>query len=159
MIVKDDKIFIYLRLRDDKDTLLKSKIREFAGLGKLLTDFTKEIIERFGLQILKVGSLEYVDSNTDLVLVSFKKDMVRQKLIISGLIPKEYQARMLNEEEAGLKFSFQEFVDKISPQLDPLSKAVVHQRLQRPSYNIFAIIKENIAENGEFYIMLDSKNY
>lgn len=157
MAVEDNKIFIYLRLRDDKETLLKSKIREFAGIGKLLADFMKDILERFGLQILKVGSLEYVDSNTDIVLVSFKKDVIRQKIIISGLIPKEYRARMLNEEEVSIKFPLPEFVERISPKLDPLSRAIIHQRIQKP-YNIFSVIKENINENGEFYIMLDTKN-
>lgn len=158
LAIKDDKIFIYLRLRDDKETLLKSRIREFAALGKLLADFMRDILERFGLQILKVGSLEYVDANTDLVLISFKKDVVRQQIVISGIIPHNYQNRMLNEEEVRIKLSIDAFVEKISPNLDPLHKAIIHQRIQRPTNNVLALIKHNINHNGEFYIVLDTKH-
>lgn len=158
LAIQDNKIFIYLRLRDDKETLVKSKIREFAGLGKLQAEFIKQILENYGPQILKLGSLEYMDSNTDMVLVSFKKDVIRQKIIVSGLIPKEYQSRMLDQEEARIKFPLHEFLEKITPSLDPVSQAIVHQRMQKPPYNIFRIIKENINENGEFYIILDIKN-
>ena len=136
---------------------MKSKIREFAALGKLLAEFTRDIIDRFGLHILRIGSLEYVDSNTDIVLVSFRKDIVRQQTIISGLIPKKYQKRMLERDEARIKFSPNEFVDKISATLDPVQKAIVQQRIQSPTNNILALIKENINENGEFYIVIGNK--
>jgi hypothetical protein len=156
---KDEKIFVYLRLRDDKETLLKSKIREFTGIGKLLVEFLKDVLEQFGLQILKLGSLEYVESNTDLVLVSFKKDVIRQKLIISGLIPKDYQARMLDSEETRLKISTEEFLEKISENLDPASRDTIEQKLRRPAFAIRSMIRDSINENGEFYIALDSLEY
>ncbi len=156
LAINDDKVFIYLRLRDDKETLLKSRIREFAAVGKLLADFMKEVWKRFGLQVLKVGNLEYVDANTDIVLVSFKRDPVRQQIIISGLIPKDHYDRMLNEKNARIKVPIAEFLEKISPNLDPLQRAIIEQRLQRPT-NIISLIRQNINENGEFYITLDAK--
>jgi hypothetical protein len=155
--IKDEKIFIYLRLRDDKETLLRSRIREFAAIGKLLAEFMREVWNRFGLQMLKIGNLEYIDANTDIVLASFKKDPIRQQVIISGIIPKDYQTRMLDEENTRIKFPITEFVEKISPDLDPLHKAIIEQRLQR-STNILSLIKQSINENGEFYIVLNTES-
>lgn len=156
---KDEKIFVYLRLRDDKETLLKSKIREFTGIGKLLSEFLKDVFQQFGLQILRLGSIEYVESNTDLVLVSFKKDVIRQKIIVSGLIPEEYQARMLDAEETRLKIPTEEFLEKISENLDPDSRTMIEKKFRQPSFDIRSMIRESINENGEFYIALDSPEY
>ena len=157
MGIKDDKIFVYLRLRDDKETLLRSRIREFTAIGKLLADFMREVWKRFGLQVLKAGNLEYVDANTDIVLVSFKKDPIRQQIIISGLIPHEYRERMLDDDNARIKTPIPEFVEKIAPDFDPLQKAIMEQRLLQPT-NVLGLIRQNIADNGEFYIILNAKN-
>ena len=146
--IKDNKIFIYLRLRDDKRTLLKSRIREFAAIGKLLADFVKEIWEQFGLKILKIGCLEYVDANSDMVLICFRHDAVRQQTIISGVIPKKYQQRMLDEQQTKINLSVKELVDRMASQLDALQKAAVAQRLNLAPKNILSLIQHNINENG-----------
>ena len=153
--MKDDKIFIYLRLRDDKKTLLKSRIREFAAIGKLLGDFIKEVSQKFGFRILNAGNLEYVDANSDLVLIAYKRDVVLQRIIINGFIPAHYQERMLDEHATKVKFSGVEFIDSITFGLDPLQKSVLKQHIQHPPVNILALIKENIDKNGEFYIILN----
>jgi hypothetical protein len=155
---EDKKIFIYLRLRDEKEIVCKSKIREFAGLSKLMMEFTRDVIERFGLEILRAGVMEYVDANTELILLSFKQDMIQQKIILSGLIPKEYQSRMLNLEEVSVRISKQEIANKISENLDPTLKAIIFQRIQYLNFNILYLIKNNINENGEFYVLLEPKN-
>ena len=155
--IKDNKIFIYLRLRDDKRTLLKSRIREFAAIGKLLADFIKEIWEQFGLQILKVGSLEYVDANSDMVLICFRHDAVRQQTVISGVIPKEYQRRMLDSQQTKISLSQNELIGRMTSELDALQKAAVAQRFRLAPKNILSLIQQNINENGEFYIALDAR--
>lgn len=151
----DDKIFIYLRFRDENETLLQSRIREFATIGKLLADFIKSVYDKYGFHILEKGNLEYVDANSDLVLVSFKRDLIKEKLIISGLIPKIYQRRMLDEVETVVHFSLDDFIENITD--DPLEKAMVYQRVEKTPYNILHLIKENIDTYGEFYIELDKE--
>lgn len=157
MSITDEKIFIYLRLRDDKKIMLRSRIRELAAMGKLLSDFMKEIWERYGLEILRAGSLEYVDANSDLVLISYREDIIRQSIIISGVIPKEYQKRMLDENEAKVKFSIEEFVERTTSNLERSQKETVKRRMSNPSVNILRLIKHHIDLNGEFYFTLDSK--
>ena len=152
---QDDKIFIYLQLQDEKETLLKSRIREFAALGKLLADFIRECWEVFEQPLLKIGRLEYVDANTDMVLISFRYDIIRCRLIISGLIPPKYQKRMLDPDEARLKLSNNEFIQRIASNLTPMQKAALQQHIQYPPYNVLSLIKANIDENGEYYITLD----
>jgi len=39
--MKENKIFIYLRLRDNDKIIFTSRIREFAALGKLLVEFIR----------------------------------------------------------------------------------------------------------------------
>ncbi len=157
-MVQDEKIFIYLRLQDEQDTLLKSRIREFTALGKLLAEFIRDCWETFGQSLLKTGKLEYVDSNTDIVLMSFRYDIIRCKLIISGLIPQKYHSRMLDEEETQLKFSSQDFINLVSSNLTPAQKAELQKQIQQLPYNVLSLIKENIKENGEYYITLDLPN-
>lgn len=154
MEVQDNKIFIYVRLRDDKEVLYKSRIREFAAIGKILADFMKEVLARFGMQSLKSAHLEYVDANTDMVLISFRRDVIRQQYIVSGLIPTEYRSRMLSEEETKLKMPATEFVDKIATDLDPLQKPLLYEKLQH-SVDILKLIRQNIHANGEFYLILN----
>lgn len=152
----DKKIFIYLRLRDEKKILGKSRIREFAGISKLLMDFIKEIWQKYGLDTLKLGSLEYVDANSDMILISFREDIVRQQMIISGLLPKHYQARMLSEEEAKIKITPAEFAERMTSELDSGSQNAIKKRLEKPIPNVLSLIRENINENGEFYIALNN---
>ena len=154
--MKDKKIFVYLRLRDDTKLLIKSRIREFAAIGKLLADFMKEIWEKFGFQMLKFGNLEYVDANSDLTLISFRHDIIRQKIIICGLIPTEYRQRMLNSEETNLNIPLDDFIDNIAFNLNSLHKEVIRQKIQNPPINVLGCIKNNIDNNGEFYFTLDA---
>ena len=153
----DDKIFIYIRLKNEARTLLKSRTREFMAIGKTLADFVKTMWKEFGIDALKQGSLEYVDANADLVLISFKQDDVKQRFIISGFIPKKYQARMLNGAEAKTSFSAGEFIQHAMPRQNVMKRALLEQRVQNPLPNILELIKQNINENGEFYIFLDTK--
>jgi len=155
----DNKIFIYLRLRDDKKILGKSRIREFTGITKLLGDFIQEIWEKFGLETLKMATLEYMDANSDMVLISFRQDIVKQQMIISGLIPKEYQTRMLNEEEVKLKVPLEEFFQKNISGMAPKYSAILKKRLETSMPNILSLIKKNINETGEFYIALNNNPY
>ncbi len=155
----DNKIFIYLRLRDDKKILGKTRIREFAGITKLLADFIQEIWEKFGLETLKIATLEYMDANSDMVLISFRHDIVKQQMIIAGLIPKEYQSRMLNEEEVKLKVPLEEFLQKNIDGVTSKHSAVLKKRMEQSIPNILSLIKKNINENGEFYIALNNNPY
>ncbi|HON44815.1 MAG TPA: hypothetical protein PLR86_05695, partial [Planctomycetota bacterium] len=97
--MKENKIFIYLRLRDNDKIIFTSRIREFAALGKLLVEFIRELCKYFSLDILSMGTLEYVEANSDIILISFTQNKTYQKIIISGLIPLEYQSRMLYSDE------------------------------------------------------------
>ncbi|WP_372369135.1 hypothetical protein [Candidatus Uabimicrobium sp. HlEnr_7] len=152
---QDNKIFIYLRLQDEKDTLLKSRIREFAALGKLLVDFVRQCWEEYGQWILKTGTLEYVDANTGIVLLSFRYDLIHGKLIISGLIPKNYQKRMLDLEETKNKLPASQIVEHISQNLSVVQKDSLRKRIAQPLPNVLALIKERINNNGEYYIAIN----
>ena len=144
------KIFIYLRFGDSKKTFLKSQIREFAALRKLLPVFIQSIWEKFGYQFLNFGNLEYIDSNTEIVLISFSKDFIKQQFIISGIIPEEYQSKMLDENFINTNMSMLEIISK----LNSIQKTVLTQKQQKP--NILSLIKNNINEYGEFYIIINS---
>jgi hypothetical protein len=50
-LIKDEKIFIYIRLRDDKKIILKSRIREFAAIGKLLMDLSMILLKNMAISI------------------------------------------------------------------------------------------------------------
>ncbi len=152
---KDDKIFIYLRLRDERKIFFKSRIREFAALNRLLAESLKEIWQKFNFDSLKVCFLEYMDANSDLVLFSIRHDLVRQHIIISGVIPKEYQMRMLGDAEARLKVPLDEFLQEIGMNVGPASALLLQHRIcQSTKGSILSLIRENINEYGEFYLEL-----
>lgn len=152
----DNKVFIYLRLQDEKETLLKSRIREFAALEKLLIEFIRKCWEEYGQWVLKTGTLEYIDANTGIVLVSFRYDVIHSKLIVSGLIPKNYRTRMLNTQETKTKKSSLEIAANVSKNLSVIQKDTFQRKILKPLPNILSLIKKRINENGEFYIAINS---
>lgn len=149
----DNQIFIYLRLRDEKHTLLKSRIREFAALSKLTVDFLKEIWHRLGYDTLKACALEYMDANTDMILVSIKQDLVRRQLIIAGLIPQAYQERMLSTWDASVRFDVQNFLREVASIVGPAQDFLIRERIcHTTAGSLLRLISDHITDSGEFYI-------
>lgn len=149
----DNRIFIYLRLRDEKRTLLKSRIREFAALSKLTVEFLKEIWHRLGYDTLKACALEYMDANSDMILISIRQDLVRRQLIISGLIPSVFQERMLSNWDAGVKFDVQNFLREVASIVGPAQDFLIRERIcHTTAGSLLWLIRDQIQDTGEFYI-------
>ncbi len=154
----ENQIFLYLRLRDEKRTLVKSRIREFLAISKTTVQFLKEVWKKYGYDTLKNCYLEYVEANSELILLSIRKDLVKSQWILSGLIPKEYQKRMLNEEFARIKFTVRDFLSQVSSIIGPDRDFFIRQRIIQPNLGtMISLIRENIQESGEFYIEIDMK--
>ena len=82
-----EKVFVYLRLRYGETVLSRSKIREFGALGPLLPQFLRKTVED-GVVLPEVAAddatrpvLDYVDANTERVLISFRLDPAAQTLL------------------------------------------------------------------------------
>jgi hypothetical protein len=144
----DNKVFVYLRLRIGETTLSQSKIREFGALGSLLPQFLKQTVER-GIQIPQAIEesrpvLDYVDANTDDVLISFRLDPVARVQVIEGRIPPAHQGRMLDPNASS--FSFRRFMASAVPEGQPLP--------QMPRVDLLQRIRETIDEDGYFLVQL-----
>jgi hypothetical protein len=62
---------------------------------------------------------------------------------------------MLDENSIKLKFSSEEFLDKISGNFTSFQKEEFNKKINNPRLNILSLIQQNIKVNGEFYIPLD----
>ncbi len=144
----DNKVFVYLRLRIGETTLSQSKIREFGALGTLLPQFLRQTVEQ-GIRIPQVLEesrpvLDYVDANTDDVLISFRLDPVARVQVIEGRIPPAYQSRMLDPNASS--FSFRRFMANAVPEGQPMPRVPRVDLLQR--------IREAIDGEGYFLVQL-----
>jgi hypothetical protein len=129
----DDKVFVYLQLRVGETVASRSKIREFAALGPLLPGFLQQAVvdgTRVAAASAEPGApaLEYVDANTDEVLIRFQLDGDRGQQVVEGCIPPAYQARMLDPEVSAL--SVARFTRAAEESLSPEEQAEVQERLQ-----------------------------
>ena len=145
--MKENKIFIYLRLRDNDKIIFTSRIREFAALGRLLVEFIRELCKYFSLDILSMGTLEYVEANSDIILISFTQNKTYQKIIISGLIPLEYQSRMLYSDENLID---DDWMKRITSG-DVNNIVLLRQNVFCAIPDILKMVQDNINEYGEFY--------
>jgi hypothetical protein len=154
--VSDDRIFIYLRLQAGEQVLKRSKIREFAGLGTLLADFRRELVGSGdplpGLRAGVLPALEYVDADSDEVLISFQVDPGAGEQVISGRIPAAYRPRMLDPQHA--TFSTDRFVARAAPELDEAQRQDYARRLARSGQDVMTRIREAIDAEGHFELHL-----
>lgn len=154
----DDKVFIYLRLRIGDRILSRSKIREFAGLGSLLADFLRSTMSG-GIEIPdeldpvdRVPVLDYVDANTENVLISFRVDPVQKVQIVEGRIPPAYQDRMLDPEAT--TFSLGRFTDRAAEGLSEERRRELSERLARSQLDLLGRIKSTMDEEGNFLVQV-----
>jgi len=152
-----DKIFVYLRLRAGSVTIARSKIREFGALGSLLAQFLQKAMnERLELPNgvdLASGEppvLEYVDSNTEQVLISFRVDPVEKVQIVEGRIPPDYQPRMLDPEVTA--YSGKRFVEAASEDAPEERKRELCERVARSQMDLLERIRDEIDDEGNFVV-------
>lgn len=154
--MSDDGIFIYLRLQSGDQELKRSKIREFAGLGSLLADFRRELVGSGealpGLRAGALPALQYVDADSDEVLISFQVDPAAGEQRIHGRIPAAYRARMLDPDQAA--FSTDRFVARAAPELSEPEQAAYAQRLARAGTDVMDRIRAVIDTDGRFELSL-----
>ena len=110
-----DKVFVYLRLMLGETELTRSKIREIAGLGTLLAQFLHRTLAE-GVDPPpeadpadpQVPALDYVDANTEEVLIRCRVDPDEQVQVMEGRIPPSYQERMLSPDATVVSRRFSE---------------------------------------------------
>ena len=152
----DDKVFVYLRLCLGETVLSRSKIREFGGLGSLLPQFLRQTAAR-GVELPASFEdappvLEYVDANTERVLISFSLDPVNNIQIIQGCIPPPYQQRMLDPHASS--FSLTRFVAAAHEELTSAEKDDVIRRLAGSQINLLEAIRQTMDEEGNFLVQV-----
>jgi hypothetical protein len=151
----DEKVFIYLRLVLGTETLATSKIRELAGLGSLLAQFLHRTLQQ-GVELPpeagedQVPALDYVDANTEEVLIRFRADPEAQVQVIEGRIPPPYQARML--DPATSQISLQSFSRKVAEDVSDQKRRELSERLARAQINVLEQIRENMDDEGRFEV-------
>lgn len=153
----EDKVFVYLRLRRGETEISRTKIREVAGLGSLLAEFFREAIQT-GIHLSPAGGpdatpvMEYVDANTERVLVRVGIDPARRVQVIEGCIPPSYQSRMLDPDAAS--YSVDRLREKATEDLPPEERNEIDQRLEGPQADLLAQIREAMDAEGNFRIQL-----
>lgn len=152
-----EKVFIFLRLRLGEALLARSKIREFAGLGSLLAEFLKGTLTRgvelpasYDPSLGEVPVLEYVDANTDEVLIGFRVDPRQNQQIIAGRIPPSYQPRMLDPDQTTT--SINRFAERAGEDLPPERRLELSSRLVRSQIHLLERIRNVIDDEGNFEV-------
>jgi hypothetical protein len=153
----DDKVFVYLQLRAGDRVFSRTKIREFAGLGSLMAEMLRETAGR-GLELPLDESaqeegtrvLEYVDANTERILISFRVDPIRRVQVIEGCIPPAYQHRMLNPACASV--SLDQFMERATEGLSEAQQSDLTESLARSHVNMIERIREVMDDEGSFLI-------
>jgi hypothetical protein len=152
-----DKVFIYLRLITEDGVLTRSKIREFAGLGTLLADFLRSSLgQGLGVQtgqdgeVTALPTLEYVDSNTDETLISFRVDLKAGEQVVTGCIPPAYHDRMLDPNASSVSTSL--FLERAAPDLPDEERDDLALRLSNSRMNLLDRIREGMDAEGRFEI-------
>lgn len=146
------RIFIYLRLRRGQDLIAKTKIREFRGLGSLLADMTQKVMAG-DIEATKLDEdpvFEYVDANSEQPLLVMRTR--GDDLHVSGTIPSEYQARMLNPEEGSMRVS--QFVERASSTLDFEDQQTLRQIAGQRQRSLLQMIRNELKEDGHFEFLV-----
>lgn len=151
------KVFIFLRLRLGEALLARSKIREFAGLGSLLADFLRgtlsqgvELPDSYDPALGEVPVLEYIDANTEEVLIGFRVDPSQNLQIIAGRIPPDYQHRMLDPSQTTT--SINNFAERAGEDLPPDRRQELSSRLVRSQIHLLERIRDVIDDEGYFEV-------
>lgn len=148
-------MFIYLRLVLGTETLATSKIRELAGLGSLLAQFLHQTLEQ-GVELPpeadenQIPALDYVDANTEEVLIRFRADPEARVQVIEGRIPLPYQARML--DPATSQVSLQSFAQNVAKDIPDQKRRELSERLARAQIDVLDQIRENMDDEGRFEV-------
>lgn len=148
-------MFIYLRLVLGSETLAKSKIRELAGLGSLLAQFLHRTLEE-GVELPpeagedQVPALDYVDANTEEVLIRFRADATQQVQVIEGRIPPPYQERMLDPSTS--QVSLQSFTQKVADDVSDQKRRELSERLARAQISVLDRIRDAMDDEGRFEV-------
>ncbi len=153
----DDKVFVYLQLRVGDRVISRTKIREFAGLGSLMAEMLRETAGR-GLELPHDESargesmpvMEYVDANTERILICFRADPARRVQVIEGCIPPAYHHRMLNPDSASL--SLDQFTERATEGLSEAQRSDLTDSLARSQVNMIERIREVIDSEGNFLV-------
>lgn len=150
----NEKVFIYLRLVLGSETIAQSKIRELAGLGSLLAQFLHRTLEQ-GVELPEsaadqVPALDYVDANTEEVLIRFRADPIRQVQVIEGRIPPPYQARMLDPSTS--QVSLQSFAQRVAEDAPDQKRRELSERLARAQISVLDRIRDAMDDEGRFEV-------
>jgi hypothetical protein len=155
----DDKIFVYLQLRVGDRVVSRTKIREFAGLGSLMAEMLRktagtgieiEMPHDESAQGESTPVLEYVDANTERILIGYRVDPVRRVQVIEGCIPPAYQHRMLNPDSASV--SLDRFTECATEGLSEAQRSDLTDSLAGSQVNIIERIREVIDSEGNFLV-------
>ncbi len=150
----NEKVFIYLRLVLGSETIAQSKIRELAGLGSLLAQFLHRTLEQ-GVELPEsaadqVPALDYVDANTEEVLIRFRADATRQVQVIEGRIPPSYQERMLDPSTS--QVSLQHFAQTVADDAPDQKRRELSERLARAQISVLDRIRDAMDDDGRFEV-------
>lgn len=155
----DEKVFIYLRLVLGDEVLAKSKIRELAGLGSLLAQFLHSTLQH-GVELPqddavdRIPALDYVDANTEQVLIRFRIDPLEQVQVIEGCIPPAYQERML--DPATTQISLDSFTRNLGEDISDQQQRELSERLARAQIDVLGRIRAALDDEGRFEVRVPS---
>ena len=151
-----DKVFVYLRLVLGETELTRTKIREIAGLRTLLAQFLHRTLAE-GVDPPpeadpadpQVPALDYVDANTDQVLIRCRVDPDEQMQVMEGQIPPSYQERMLSPDATQVSRRFSEAEAPEDSKGDQERRAL-SVRLAESQISHLGRIRESLDEEGRF---------
>lgn len=151
-----DKVFVYLRLMLGETELTRSKIREIAGLGTLLAQFLHRTLAE-GVDPPpeadpadpQVPALDYVDANTEEVLIRCRVDPDEQVQVMEGRIPPPYQGRMLSPAATQVSRRFSEAEEEGESSGDKERRAL-SVRLAESQISHLGRIRESLDGEGRF---------
>lgn len=152
----DERVFLYLRLRVGATVLSRSKICEFAALGRHMARFLNETLSS-GIE-LPPGTedappvLEYVDANTERVLIAFRTDLDSRVQVIEGCIPPAKQTRLLDPDQTS--FAMGTFVEEAKDGLPLEQRSQLDERFAHSYHDVLARIRESMDDEGHFEVRI-----
>lgn len=150
----EERIFVYLRVREGEAVVSRSKVRELRALGGLLAELMADSVLGAVPREVEPGEVrvEYVDASTDEPLVGFEADRERGELLVSGRIPERYRARMLGRSDDGAAITREELERRLAARLGEGTARELADDAFRSNVDLLAMIERAIDESGKFVV-------
>lgn len=150
MLEAHERVFVYVRMVAGGEEVLRSKVRELAGLGSALADMIAEGVR--GAVQLQPGTplqIEYVDAEREVPLIAMAFDPERGEQVIKGHFPEAQRERLL-----GAQVDVSRVEERAGRQLDAIEREALSDALAQPTPDLLGLIREHIDADGRFEIRM-----